>query len=78
MYTAGRGDSYIQMFSYDPSTLVTQLGNYNSATSQKGFAWLPKWTLDATNHEVARGARLTSDKKIEYLAFVLPSKTGQF
>jgi len=39
---------------------------------------LPKWALDVNGHEIARGARLSNCKTIEYISFRLPNRTGQF
>ena len=39
---------------------------------------MPKWALDCSKHEVRRAARVTSDKTLENIAFVLPSKSGLF
>lgn len=80
LFNVGRGDSYISFWQYDRSAprMMTPLDSWRCNNSQKAFTWLPKWTVDVNKHEIRRGARVSSDKTLELIAFRLPSKSGLF
>ena len=80
LFSVGRGDSAIEYFQFDrtASKILTYLDSHRAKNAQKAFCWLPKWTLNCSKHEVRRAARVTSDKTLEMVAFVLPSKSGLF
>lgn len=80
LYTAGRGEMQIGIFSFDraqanPLTFIT---NYVGPTPQKGANIMPKQCLNVDNHEVDRFVRMSNNGSIEYISFKLPNRTGQF
>ena len=80
LFTAGRGDSQIEFFQINKGALkiITYLDAYRAKGASKAFCWMPKWAVECTKHEVRRAARVTSDKTLENIAFMLPSKSGLF
>ena len=60
-----------------PSNLLF-LSESIAPSPTKCFSLMPKWCLDVNRHEVNRGARLTNDKHLHYMAYTLVNRTGLF
>jgi len=74
LYTAGKGDSSINIWEISSKGFKTT-GGYRDTTPQKGGGWVPKRALDTKKCEVGRFMKLTA-KSVMPLSFCVPRKTG--
>lgn len=81
LFSSGRGDSGLDTYKYlqGAGEPLKHIVSYSmGSVPQKAFSLLPKWSVDITKHEIARGVRIREDGVLEYVAFRSPSRTGQF
>ncbi|GHJ89738.1 hypothetical protein NliqN6_6140 [Naganishia liquefaciens] len=73
---AGKGDGNIRYFEYADDELH-YLSEFKSSDPQRGFCLGPRHSLEVSQHEIARGYKLTTGV-IEPLAFIVPRKAEGF
>lgn len=79
VYVAGKGESAVCFFQYNPSNpaLLENLGFYRGAAPQKGLSFLPKRVVDQSSNEISRAVRLTATT-VEYVSFKVKRRTAEF
>jgi len=80
VYCAGRGESNIGMWQYDPTVPghMQFLSNHSEKWPTKGFSMMPKWTLNTENHHVTNFVHLDNKGTIQYLNFSLQNRTNLY
>ncbi|KAJ9090660.1 hypothetical protein QFC19_009521 [Naganishia cerealis] len=73
---AGKGDGNIRYYEYADDELH-YLSEFKSSDPQRGFCLTPRHSLEVSQHEIARGYKLTTTM-VEPLAFVVPRKAEGF
>jgi coronin-1B/1C/6 len=73
---AGKGDGNIRYYEYADDELH-YLSEFKSSDPQRGFTLAPRHSLEVSQHEIARGFKLTTGM-VEPLAFVVPRKAEGF
>jgi WD40 repeat protein len=78
LFLAGKGDSSIAYYEIvKEAPFCHFLSKFGDNNSQKGFAWLPKSTLDVEKCEVAKCLRVLNDSIVP-VSFQVPRKSDLF
>jgi len=77
---AGRGDSQVEFYQYDPTTenMIDKLSSYKFNDVTTFFTMLPKESIDCNKNEIGRCARIGQKKWLEHYSFNIPSRLGGY
>ncbi|KAI5959108.1 CRN1 [Candida theae] len=77
LYLAGKGDGNIRYYEYDTDELY-ELSQYASTDPQRGFAVVPKHSVNVKENEVLRAFKTVLDTSIEPISFIVPRRSELF
>ncbi|EGW29936.1 uncharacterized protein SPAPADRAFT_63558 [Spathaspora passalidarum NRRL Y-27907] len=77
LYIAGKGDGNIRYYEYENDNLF-ELSQYASTDPQRGFAMIPKHSVNVKENEIGRVFKTVLDNSIEPVSFIVPRRSELF